>query len=77
MRTLPGEPSQAALILSQSSIPALRRLVVEETASSIVISGQLPSYYLKQLAQEALMPGLAGRRLFNRVEVIRNHELDF
>jgi hypothetical protein len=29
------------------------------------------SYYLKQLAQEALMPILGPRKLFNRVEVQR------
>jgi hypothetical protein len=31
------------------------------------------SYYLKQLAQETVMPVLDGRELRNRVTVQRNH----
>lgn len=65
------EPSPAALALRQSPIPALRRLLLEETDSAVVISGNVPSYYLKQLAQETVIPLLAGRELNNRVTVVR------
>jgi hypothetical protein len=67
----PLEPARAALSLRQSPIPALRRLRVEENDSAVIITGTVPSYYDKQLAQETLMPLLAGRRLHNRVEVVR------
>jgi hypothetical protein len=66
------EPSRAGLVLRHSPIPALRRLVLEETDAAVVIRGTVPSYYFKQLAQEAVMPVLRGRNLLNRVAVVRN-----
>jgi hypothetical protein len=57
--------------LRQSPIPALRRLQVEETEEAIVLSGSVPSYYFKQLAQETLMPIRGCRQLHNRVQVVR------
>lgn len=57
--------------LRQSPIPALRKLTVEETEAAVVIGGAVSSYYLKQLAQETIMPVLAGRELHNRVSVVR------
>jgi hypothetical protein len=57
--------------LRQSPIPALRKLAVEETEAIVAISGAVSSYYLKQLAQETIMPVLAGRELHNRVAVVR------
>ena len=63
--------SAAATALRQSPIPALRKLSVEETAAAVVITGSVSSYYLKQLAQETLMPYLDGRALHNDVLVVR------
>jgi hypothetical protein len=63
--------SRADLALRQSPIPALRKLSVEETDEELVILGSVSSYYLKQLAQEALMPHLDGRTLRNHVKVVR------
>ena len=64
--------SQLAAALRHSPIPALRKLSVEETETSVVILGSVPSYYLKQLAQETVKPHLEGRALLNRVMVIRS-----
>ncbi len=61
---------QAIQVLRDSPIPALRQLRVEETDSRLVLSGELPSYYYKQLAQETLLPLLAGRQLINQVQVV-------
>ncbi len=69
MPTSVSLPVSAVQALRQSPIPALRRLQVEEKAEAVVITGSVPSYYLKQLALEALMPTLAGRKLHNRVAV--------
>jgi len=44
---------------------------LEESARIIVIRGVVPTYYLKQMAQETVMPLLAGRELQNRVRVER------
>jgi hypothetical protein len=65
------ELSPAVLALRRSPIPALRKLSLEETEEAVVLSGNVASYYLKQLAQETIMPALAGRILQNRVLVVR------
>jgi len=65
----PESPTLAAL--HQSPIPALRNLSVEETDSAVVLCGAVSSYYLKQLAQETVMPVLGKRELLNRVAVVR------
>ncbi len=61
---------QAAQALRQSPIPVLRRLRIEEIGDTLVISGYVPSYYFKQLAQETLLPLLHGTGLVNRVTVV-------
>ncbi|HMP03357.1 MAG TPA: BON domain-containing protein [Gemmatales bacterium] len=60
---------KASEALRLSPIPALRHLVVEEQPGRLVISGRLPSYYFKQLAQETVLPYLGGRELLNQVIV--------
>ncbi len=62
-------PPAAGLILTHSPVAHLRRLTVTENDAEVVITGRVPSYYLKQLAQEALRHTLGARRLSNRVEV--------
>ena len=62
--------TQAAHALKRSLHPALRHLNVEETDDSLIISGRVSSYYLKQLAQEMLMPVRGARQLVNRVSVV-------
>jgi hypothetical protein len=71
MAGLALESSRAVLALQQSAFPALRKLRVEETETVVVLLGRVSSYYLKQLAQEAVMPVLDGRELVNRVVVVR------
>jgi hypothetical protein len=44
---------------------------LEETDDTVVIRGVVPTYYLKQMAQETVMPVLGGRELHNRVSVAR------
>jgi hypothetical protein len=58
--------------LLHSPIPALRKLQVEQTEAGVIISGSVPSYYLKQLAQETVLPYLDHCALVNRVTVIAN-----
>jgi hypothetical protein len=63
---------RADQVLRQSPIPALRKLSVEETDHEVVLLGCVSSYYLKQLAQETIMPVLGSRELHNRVLVMRS-----
>ena len=58
-----------AATLGRSPLPELRRLVVEETGTEIVLHGQVSSYHFKQLAQEAVRRHLAGRTLRNLIRV--------
>jgi hypothetical protein len=60
---------RAAELLRLSPQPLLRRLRVEETDHEIVLAGNLPTYFLKQLAQETVRPLLGRRRLLNRIVV--------
>ena len=62
--------SSATEVLRQSSQPLLRRLNVYESTEEVILAGTLPSYFLKQVAQETIRPVLGGRRLLNRIEVI-------
>ena len=61
-----AEPSD---ILTTSPLPQLRRLVVTVSDAEVVITGRVPSFYFKQLAQETLKPTIGRRRILNRVEV--------
>jgi hypothetical protein len=63
--------SQAMEALQRSPIPALRKLQVEEADGGVILSGSLPSYYLKQLAQETVLPLLDHCALMNRITVVR------
>jgi hypothetical protein len=72
MSTSALEHSRAVQALRHSSIPAIRNLSVEETDECVVLNGNVVSYYLKQLAQETVMPALEGRVLSNRVLVQRS-----
>ena len=66
----PRVVTQAAHALKRSLHPALRHLRVEENDNCLVISGRVTSYYLKQLAQETIMPVRGALQLVNRVNVV-------
>jgi len=72
MNACPTLPSGLSEVLTASPLPQLRRLVVTVNEVEVVITGQVSSYYMKQLAQEALRPTIGDRRLLNRVEVCPN-----
>ena len=62
---------EPAAVMTSSPLPQLRRLVVTVSEGEVVITGRVPTYYLKQLAQETVRPALGARTLLNRVEVCR------
>lgn len=61
--------SDVVAILAKSAVLELRRLQVKESDQSIYLSGRVRSFYHKQLAQEAIRPVAAGRKVINRVDV--------
>lgn len=69
MMTLSTETKTAANAFRDCSLSFLRHLNVVETDVDVTISGQVTSYYYKQLAQEAVLPLLGDRKLRNLVVV--------
>jgi hypothetical protein len=68
--TLLEATAGAAALLRDNPVNDLRRLEVTETDKELVITGIVTSYYLKQMAQEAVRPALNGRQLRNKVIVL-------
>jgi hypothetical protein len=71
MSALATVTSRAIQALRQSAHPALRRLSVEESEEMVVITGRVSSYYLKQMAQEAVLALGGQRTVVNRVSVVK------
>jgi hypothetical protein len=65
-------PHCAAEALRYCGVPALRTITVVEQDESLLLQGRLPSYYLKQLAQETVLPFLGGRVLENKIVVVQH-----
>jgi len=59
----------AGAILANSSIRELRYLRVDRSADNLQLSGQVRSFYHKQLAQEAVRSVAGGLRVVNEVAV--------
>jgi hypothetical protein len=77
MSTSTLEQSKLVLALRHSPIPALRKLSLEEGETTVIIQGKVSSFYLKQLAQETILPLVDRRELFNRVQVVREGKRPF
>lgn len=60
---------QASTMLANSSVRELREIRVDEDDETLELSGQVRSYYHKQLAQETIRSAAMGRRLINRLKV--------
>ena len=69
MNTCPVLLAAPADALTSSPLGQLRRLVVIADDTQVVITGQVSSYYLKQMAQETVRPLIGERTLLNNVEV--------
>jgi hypothetical protein len=58
--------------LRSSRYPALKHVSCDYQGGVLVLRGCLPTYYLKQMAQEVVAHQFAkGERLENRIEVVR------
>jgi hypothetical protein len=56
--------------LSKSQIRDLRRLTIAQDHDSIVVRGQVSSFYHKQLAQELIRVELGGVNVVNEMQVV-------
>jgi len=57
-------------LLAGSPLPEVRRLSAAVSDESVVLTGTVSTYYLKQVAQETVRSGVRNRRLVNRVVVV-------
>jgi hypothetical protein len=62
--------SRVRSILTKSRIPAIRRVEADEDGNRIILRGQVPLYYYKQLAQELIRNELTDSAIVNEIEVI-------
>lgn len=69
MNACPVLTSELADVLTSSPLGQLRRLRVTENDTEVVLTGQVSSYYLKQMAQETIRSAVGARTLVNHVEV--------
>ena len=63
----------AAALVRATSQTALRSVRCEILDGSLILRGEVPSYYLKQLAQEAIRSLLNIGQIINHVEVRRTN----
>ena len=70
MDTAQQDVEQAAIaVLANSSIRELRQLRVDGSSNQLQLSGQVRSFYHKQLAQETVRTVAGGMQVINRVAV--------
>jgi hypothetical protein len=69
--------AMAERALRSGPYPALKKLSCDYRAGVLVLRGCLPTYYLKQIAQEVVAQQLKGAgRLDNQIEVVQVVVLD-
>jgi osmotically-inducible protein OsmY len=56
--------------LTASPYPAVRRIEVEERQGVLTLSGRLPNFYLKQIAQASVAKVAGVRSIVNRIDVV-------
>ena len=72
-RHTPIESSVRELIASHPRFSAyIRTIQIEYARDTLILTGELPSYYAKQLLQEALRSLAYIRRIDNRICVVRS-----
>jgi osmotically-inducible protein OsmY len=65
-----GDPAcQAELLLARSGYPVLDRIHCDFDDGVLLLRGQVPSYYLKQVAQEAVADLVGVRVVRNELDV--------
>lgn len=66
----------AATRLNASPYAAIRRVICFYDEGVLILQGDVPSYYQKQLAQSAVAGVGSFRRLSNRIRVLDGHDAD-
>ena len=64
-----GICTQARIALAASPVYAMRQLQIERVGESVVITGRVPSFYQKQMAQEIVRRAVEECELVNSIDV--------
>mgnify|MGYP000047131786 CR=1 FL=1 len=56
--------------LCRTGLASLRELQVEEGTEVVIVSGKVPTYYCKQVAQETAVSAAGSRRVVIRISVV-------
>ncbi len=67
---LNGNGKSAAMLLQESSCPAMKKVQVTETEKSVTLRGTITFIHTKQLAASLVEPCLAGREFVNEIAVL-------
>ncbi len=59
----------AQSLLGQNSLIDLHQVSVDRLGDTLVLTGRVTSFYVKQVAQETIRPAADGLRVINRLEV--------
>lgn len=72
--SIPGRDvaQQAAAVLQESGYSALRSIDCSCEEGILVLSGKVPSFYLKQVAQTLVSKLAEGGQVLNRLDVTRS-----
>lgn len=62
--------TQAEQLLSTNPYLAIRRITCEFRDGVLILTGCLPSYYLKQLAQSVVQQASRVERIENQIQVV-------
>ena len=56
-------------ILATSPLPEIRHIQVEQDGDRLYLHGRVPTFYAKQMAQEAVRQSVRGMQLVNDIDV--------
>jgi len=62
--------AKAQVALSESTVYALREVVIRSEGETLVLVGQVSSFYHKQLAQELVRQHAEGLEVVNTIHVL-------
>lgn len=65
----PAVCSLAKIALETSPVTSMRTLCVEQVGDSLVLSGRVPTFYQKQMAQEIIRGVAADCEVVNSIDV--------
>lgn len=61
---------QSRFRLAETTYPALRRVEIEDRQGTLILTGRVSTFYLKQVAQAVVARVKGVKSIVNRIEVV-------